>query len=126
MRLLSHNGKGYYLNQIIYEWNRSEIGMNRRVPLEVWTKVHIANMDFYDMAGEGIEARKKVMWSAMHLRDLCLAQKIARELLRLRAISFSIVAIALFSPKLTHLLYHVARGIRRLWAVARRCHMSCL
>jgi len=114
MRLLSQDGKGYYLGHTIYEWNRSAMGMNSEVPPEVLNRVQIANIPFYDMFGNGIQIRKNILRSSVHLGDFVSVQRIARQLLRLRYISSSIIVAAIFPPNLTRLVYRVARGVRNL------------
>ncbi len=48
-RALISGARGYYVNDIIYEWNRSRKGMNCKVPRKIWVRESVKNILFYDM-----------------------------------------------------------------------------
>ncbi len=111
MRLHHRGGKGFYLARCIYNWHRSDEGMNSTRGVRASRRVVMANIDFFDAFGDGIGVRKAIMWKSLEDRDFVAARKLARELTKLTRVSLTTATLAVCAPGVSSILYSIKNDI---------------
>ncbi|MFH1791254.1 MAG: glycosyltransferase family 2 protein [Candidatus Omnitrophota bacterium] len=116
MRALISGAKGYYVNETIYEWNRSETGMNSSAPVSAWLSLMYAdNSAFMDMFSGDSEWRDKAIGTCLRFRDFDTAKEIARRRIKQGRFKPLVFALSIIPTRPLYLLYGAYRKIRGLY-----------
>ncbi len=95
MRAFISGAKGLYLKDVLYEWRRSNTGMNQNVPAERWRAVTVKNKIFFDIFGS-LKVREKRLNQYLKQNDMVSAKRTAGSLLREKKVNIKTLAVFLF------------------------------